>query len=593
MRLFFGEKSKYIYFVGIRVSRDAEASGGAIISTEDELYEEEIYKIGTYLEHIYNFIINKEYSQRLKSQSILSAGATILIESYAHNIGAHGLEGLRLHLYDQWKKYRKNYEPILSARNKLLDKGLDASELIKTHSQFMEYIVYLQGKSAFWNAISRGGNLIGGEISNAWDLIDGFARNNLFCGSLGSSEKYSGINFFIKYNGQITNIGESRIEDDFRYRFEEEDFNDPIKGYQKRINVNSIKAQNIASDTQKIKRKLQELEIFLPEGIVGRQAIYTIWENIIRNIKHCNNDGEKSIPFFIEIDESCFKVEIKNWIDVSSKNDKEIELEDKVIKMKQWPGILKDDKPNMGGISQNILCAGMAVGMNFVDAERKQKSDEKLMRFELKTENDKKILIYNFDLWKGYDWIKWTELREKNKKDEPTGRFKMIILKDDTERDNFLKESSNIRHCVANGENTFEGFYATWIKKFVINEKYYPHGLGICHCEYNKEEYILAKNGNIEKDRVCEANTNASLYNLMHDPVNEKQGWINIKYKKDGKIVKLDINNEKMRFELFEIIGIKMDIFDQRLHNIANYSFSDQQTNLKNLNTYISRLSPL
>ncbi len=411
-----------------------------LLYEEQELpktFEYDAVRSSSYYENYY-----KHNEARLK-KIISNAASAILLESYAHNIGAHGLEELKNHIFKQWQIVKTNVlnevntESLLRIRTEVLNNMVTfdrtIKEIVKTHSNFPEYLWYLQGKSAFWSAIARGGELFGGNIISVWKLIDDFAKNNLLCGSLGSSEGYKGIKFFIHYDGKCYELGDSTIEDDYRFRFEEESllaptFSDLKTKYKERTKI------NIEENKIIIRNLLEKIEVFLPEGIVGQQAVYTIWENIIRNVKHCKKNGDL-IPFHIEIIDDGEKewIEIANWIDLDS--EKPEELENAVNKMNDWKGVIDEfGKPIMGGTSQNILCAGMVFAQDYLDTEKFQKEgNTKLMKFELieieKDSEKVKRIRYTFKIWKAKKVGKLEDILQKKKEfsyQESLGRYKII-----------------------------------------------------------------------------------------------------------------------------------------------------------------------
>jgi len=501
-----------------------------------------------------------------------SATMSILMESYGHNIGAHGLEGLKVYLKKQWEDIKKCLELNEEDKEKFIESLLAAlksgdeslegniKNIIKTHINFSEYLWYLQGKSAFWSAIARGGALFGGKTITVLQLISNFAQNNLLCGSLGASEEFKGIEFYIKLNESgLVNLYTSTIE--------------------------SFNKKN-----DSLESKLEKISIYLPEGVVGQQAVYTIWENIIRNVKHCKKNGDL-IPFCIEIkDENKEYIEIACWLDLDSQREKE--LGNKVNEMNEWMGILdKNQKPNMGGTSQNILCAGMVFGVDFIKTEKLQKTnDKKVMKFEC----DNNRVKYNFKIWKGKKVGKYQDIANKTIKEiePPLGRFKIIQLKNNEEKNSFLKNPFFLRHTVcekdeSGGEkNIFPILYQKWINEwFELNQK-----------KINIK--IQEKEGYFENLGRQQKNSDSYTYYFYHrTPDNEIQNKskIVIGYKKDdviGKIIEkirkyiidpLSLSNElrekKIKeenqekesiSELLEILETSIEIFDKRLNKLAS-----------------------
>jgi len=520
--------------------------------------------------------------EAMRKYALSSAVAAILMESYAHNIGAHGLEGLKLELNNQWNGIKEllnmKNQSILKAKTELLksmiplDKNI--KNIINTHSNFIEYLSYLQGKSAFWSAIPRYGNLVGGKILNMWDLINDFAKNNLLCGSLGASEGFRGIQFFVKLNdAEPVDLGVSGIDGDLRYRFEEEDLlgtqSACVIAYKERTGID-LWDNGKEGKLNTLKNKLQEIKIFLPEGVVGQQAIYTIWENIIRNVKHCKNNSKEYIPFHIEI-ESKDKdiVIIKNWIDLDSREREKIEearewkkIEEAIEKMNSWEGVLdKDEKPNMGGTSQNILCAGMVYGSDIFKVEKLQKSDDKkIIRFE---KNDKNKIVFSFKVWRSKEKIRYKEFKNKNFEEiGPLGRFRIIQLVNDGEEEEFLLNPFILRYVKSKEEKDYENLYKQWVSEWIMDDITVKIENTVIK-KYSKGEIQDLPNGN---------SVDYYLYHREAEKDTTIQAKFEIPYKKNdviGKISEEAAKNKNKLFELIEILGTSFEIFDNRLYKLS------------------------
>jgi len=318
----------------------------------------------------------------------------------------------------------------------------------------------------------------------------------------------------------------------------------------------------------------------MPEGVVGQQAVYTIWENIIRNVKHCKKDSKELIPFHIEIknDENKEYVEITCWLDLDSQREEE--LGNKVNEMNEWMGILdKNQKPNMGGTSQNILCAGMVFGVDFIKTEKLQlqkEADKKVMRFELS--NNKRIK-FCFKIWKGKDIGKYEDIA--NKKIEeigPLGRFRIIQLKDKDEKKNLLKNPFFLRHVIYENASDLKGLYQKWIEEWLKDEL--KNGIKIIIDRINgifEDSHFnnfKLENGGSEKYEYCFFHGGPPSENCQ---ISQKSK-IQIYYHDSdaiGKIIYGILNEEpndniyQGLLELLEILETGIEIFDNRLDKLA------------------------
>lgn len=531
-----------------------------------------------------------DWSDRAIELARRSAGTNILVESYAHNIGAHGLEGLKRYVSEIWGNFREGEtktESVIRIRELLKDKLTNTiPDIITSYSQLPEYISYLQGKSAFWNAVSRGGTLFGGKIENLWSLIDGFAKNNLLCGSLGASEGFDGIEFHIHYDNEEYNIGISDKEDIKIYRFEEEGFNEGEPSRQKLFQTRI--GRDVDGDYFKrlnsLWEKLTKCEVFLPEGVVGQQAVYTIWENIVRNVKHCiKQDNDNNVPFHIEIEDSGEFYQITNWIDLASGD-----IEDAVNKMNNWKGILVNDKPNMGGTSQNILCAGMILGADFLETEKRQKEskeNEKIMKFKIKKIGEKKRIAHIFKIWKGRESEDWMNIKDK-KEVGPHGRFKIIKV-NTGERDDFLVNSSSIRHVVTFDcdDGNFGNLYKRWVQEFVLCKDKYPKGLILWERRSLNCKYKFSQNS--WKEPVSnKIEDGTPYYQFYHrEPEKDNNDSIHVPYKTDGVMRNFNFiaKDDTLLSEWIEVVATKVDIYDNRLSNCYKSMREDQRDLLNKL----------
>jgi hypothetical protein len=579
----------YLYFIsgGLEQTRDGYGVSGIYLPSSEKIEQlETLIKIEFNFSFVFGNLSRQRIALLINEAHLRTAVAAILTESYAHNIGAHALEGLKTFLINQWNSVKKENESILCKRTQLLKEMAHFDhailDIIRSHSQFQEFITYLQGKSGFWGAIAGGRKLFGGEIRNLYELIDDFAKNNLLCGTLGMSEKYKGIDFYITYvsqNGvrkyENVNLGYSRIDEDYRYRFNEERLMgneaDRKANYQER--TKSTKDHNNSQNWENLKEELEKKEIFLPEGIIAQQAIYTIWENIIRNIKHCvepSGNNYPCIPFHIEIKEEKNFYKITNWIDLDSKQPEK--LKEKVDEMKRWKGILNGkNKPNMGGTSQNILCAGLVLGLDFIETQEKQINQKDVVEFELLESEGKKRIAYAFKIWKGAEKVQWEEIKNK-KKDEigPSGRFKIIVVKGETEKEEFLLNSSSIRHVVDKNDKKFGELYKKWVQDFILKKDIYPYGIAIWHGYW--QSYIFSQtNWKKEYNITNDHNNNIPYFHFRHGEPQGKGIGIEVDFKSDGIMRRFPAGSDKSPdsiSEFVEIVATKIDIYDNRLYKL-------------------------
>ena len=171
------------------------------------------------------------------------------------------------------------------------------------HAVF-RFLEYLRDKSALWSGVTR--DVTFGGISMKWlDIIKKFISNPLFLGSIAHTEGINRVNFFVEIleenvpgeqnsvivSGEFAKInldimrsdpseGNATIRKDDHEIIDEGDPTSP------RI-YSEYAFMREGKDFSRILPYLQELEeVFLPNGVIGQQALLTLFENTLRNIKH-------------------------------------------------------------------------------------------------------------------------------------------------------------------------------------------------------------------------------------------------------------------------------------------------------------------
>ena len=84
---FLGD-GEFIYFLGIKTGLKSEI-GGVILSTTEELSENDLDKIYSVLSAIYMPLIEKEFFDSIKKHALRSAMSAIMARNMSHNIGSH------------------------------------------------------------------------------------------------------------------------------------------------------------------------------------------------------------------------------------------------------------------------------------------------------------------------------------------------------------------------------------------------------------------------------------------------------------------------------------------------------------------------
>ena len=165
------------------------------------------------------------------------------------------------------------------------------------------YFEFLRDKSTYWSGATRE-VMFSGRIRGWFQLVRNFVSNPLFLGTIAHSE---GINYvkikieFLSRAGTVELVGDF-CEVDLR----------GIKevGIQEKIS-HGFDFLRPGADYKVLKEKLYDQDmVFLPGEVIGQQAIYTIWENTLRDIKHYKYQPERiqqeGLNLFISIQEVPF-----------------------------------------------------------------------------------------------------------------------------------------------------------------------------------------------------------------------------------------------------------------------------------------------
>ncbi|MHA1843823.1 MAG: radical SAM protein [Promethearchaeota archaeon] len=544
-QIFFGEKNNYLYFLASKNTKSYIGTGGLIFSTKDKLTKNELYSLAEFLELILNSIMQKEYFYNITKQNLKTAIISILVDSFAHNIAAHSLQQILKWLNtriqysnqkfsnDDLNKCNKlnkaisedtvndftnlkdgdmNISSVLWNGDTVCIKNLidkienirnKNSELEKITKQYLplsfdvfryHFLKYINNKATFWSGAIKD-SVLGGTITNWFDILYEFCYNPYFIGTIAGSENIFKVHFCV--HCKICNSSFMNI------------------------NLNNMMNQNPTGNGNKIieggenfpdiKNILKHKLVFLPGGDVGRHSLYTIFENCLRNVKHCEQkiNGKPEIEFNIaleEKDEKYYDVEI--WLSnksdlyktdkiiIEKKNNKfhseklkgkdikkiyhlnkdgnfneeiksgsyrydnengtisdinspneidkilveyKAKTSSKMTKDIQESIIDENSKPRMGGTYQDKICACQLFTNDFINVEKEYLFKEKHLEFmkytEILEDKDKNqcCLISSFRVWKGDNYNK----KEISFEGEPTEGG--LMLKNSTITENIRR----------------------------------------------------------------------------------------------------------------------------------------------------------
>jgi hypothetical protein len=278
--------------------------------------------------HIYQQYIN---------QSVIS----ILIDSYAHNVSSHTLSTLSWWYFRRakqlgnevthWDNLLSNLEndPLIdqetlkqfkgqinkrqkrkkgqgTTRENILPK--DGGAVINYPGSLARELAcllrFLTEKGAYWGGITRDAN-VGGEVSSFYNILwNDFINNPFYLGTIAKTEDILKLKVkIILYDDEVESNRDKKMNY-HRKTFQPE--NSRIFAWvdlsQAQTDKNA-KSQHeetlspfiniIEEDFEYLRQRLKEIKIFLPGGVVGKHAFYTMIENEIRNVKHYNREELK------------------------------------------------------------------------------------------------------------------------------------------------------------------------------------------------------------------------------------------------------------------------------------------------------------
>jgi len=294
-----------------------------------------------------------------------------------------------------------------------------------------------------------------------------------------------------------------------------------------------------------IRKELQKqiYDTFFPGGIIGEQALFTLIENTIRNVKHYNpqdyKDGlclnlrltpqklksNKELSNDNRIGHEIFKIGI--FLDHKSTNKKEdnVSLLEKLQETCSCSIINENNKPRLGGSSQDKICSAMLLNNSFSSVD-----------LELKNEQTDRDKHYNNEKDKIY-WIGFDDLGEKM--DDNRIMKYLQLWKSD-----FIY---NYKDTIDKDENISRFRFVATDKKLSLNDIIDLRDKGVIR--------IVSHSEDKEKKKV---------YNeWLNDFLEKKKVVIN--FKKCKKIDNFDSLSEEQKKEEIEKIQIQLQIDDFEL----------------------------
>jgi len=326
---------------------------------------------------------NAQLPPKILDQYRRIAIMSILIDSYTHNISAHSLVALEGWFHQRAIKHGLEGELRASVAKLPIILREQSFDL-----EVQRMLDFLLGRGAFWTGLTRDYSF-GGEVVSIFKLLwQYFINNPLYLGTIAYTE---GI---LKLNIRVTILEETKVEAAGLLYSKKVILDDDfividLKQYD---DAEELRKKGISGFIQKgarfeeISAKLEEMNVFLPGGVVGRHAFFTILENEIRNVKHFPKavrdqmilDG---LTLNISIEEAYINTELKQqgkpnecfllgvWLRHPTRVSEHLII-DRLERL--WGDIILQDTytPRLGGTSQDKICTSMLFNNSFRDVQK-------------------------------------------------------------------------------------------------------------------------------------------------------------------------------------------------------------------------------
>lgn len=254
------DKFNHWYTVYIDTFHRQKDLGTFMFLTQQEVEDWLLTMIYQYVKDVYNTIREIENDARhkynehkIKKASIKSAVSAIMSRNMSHNLGSHVLSNLKGELEEMGKLFKDNHD-----KNECMP--------FKSENLFglKWFINYLQERQDFIATIGGFENQTFMPVNFKTFVFDGLLPDHQYQRHSTSTNLNAHKNYLLEYIIKSENIERDRIVIKYK-KFES--------------SVSHDKNYGINTDY----KKLTQISVSFPGGIVGRQAFFSIFENIIRN----------------------------------------------------------------------------------------------------------------------------------------------------------------------------------------------------------------------------------------------------------------------------------------------------------------------
>lgn len=305
----WGKKLKCIYLITSRLFKEETrdiCSGGLILVCKEELDYYELSLLSMVVNLCYREKGGKNWEQKCRKEAVKSAKAAIMSRNMSHNIGSHVMSYLKQHLGSVKDIVSDGIlSDLINGESELAKKLENTTE--NTTLPFLiglgHFISYIQERQDFIATIATDYIPYFGNINfkdAIYDELNPDKRaerhtertngktDNILLGNIARSEGLGRNNLSTsKRSGQLADIV---------LNFQDSD-NNVFDGNPVVNKDNSISGRENA---RKALEEMRKWEISVPGGVIGRQAVFSIVENLIRNTaKHGNwrDQGRLELTF--------------------------------------------------------------------------------------------------------------------------------------------------------------------------------------------------------------------------------------------------------------------------------------------------------
>lgn len=250
----------------------------------------------------FNYIFNIGYKlvQNSRNEAIKSAKAAIMSRNMSHNLGSHVMAYLKQHLGSV--KDMLDKKVLYSLVPGILDKNVDLKNIANTTEMpFLvglgRFIGYLQERQDYIATVATDYIPYIAPVNLKDAIYDELNPDLRYARHNDTDDKNRPSNILLKYIAKSEGL--SRAE----YNSNENNDHDIRIGFKGYKNGEPLKTTFGESSVDESMTILRQINFGLPGGLIGRQAIFSIIENIIRNAaKHGVFDEQhKSLELILDV----------------------------------------------------------------------------------------------------------------------------------------------------------------------------------------------------------------------------------------------------------------------------------------------------